>query len=318
MDILSIVKEKCKTFAGTSSELGLDAVIHHIEIAERHFDQGRVSGDYLYTDVIYRTNQAFEGALKEGYRVLAGCAPSQKKPFEIENHFGVKGVLKGRVLSQFTTYRKEWRNQSTHDYQLLFSSQEALLAIVSVSAFFNILLDQMLETHGFEMEKMRLEKMSKSLFADVENFDQLEFMQKCTEILSHFWSELKSDSQNTLAYSEYELLGRMAGFVAAADKNIKITTDKVIEAGSRTARIDLYLEKDNRTVIVEVRTAKGIEWRRRSREGVMQAKIYLAALGKSEAIVFVGPRNSDDEIALSDMREELGGVVNSIVLIAPK
>ncbi len=81
---------------------------------------------------------------------LVGATHQEIPPFQIEKHLENEDLLKERVLNQFTNYRTEWRNKSTHDYQLFFASQEALLAIVSVSAFFNILLDQMLEKYSFD------------------------------------------------------------------------------------------------------------------------------------------------------------------------
>jgi hypothetical protein len=124
MDVLQLIKTKAQLFDGTSSELGIQAIIHHIEISESHYVLGKSNGEHLYTDVIYRTNQAFEGALKEAYRVLTGSDPSKKSPNEIEKHFESSKLLKERVLAQFATYRTDWRNKSTHDYQLFFSSQD--------------------------------------------------------------------------------------------------------------------------------------------------------------------------------------------------
>ncbi|TOM29750.1 hypothetical protein CGH80_22565, partial [Vibrio parahaemolyticus] len=129
MDLLKIVKDKIIKFDGTDSKEGLEAVIHHIEIAERHFENGGKMDEYLYTDVIYRTNQAFEGALKEAFRSFSSNEPAKKTPAQIEKYLESNKVLKERVLEQFKNYRSEWRNKSTHDYKLFFSSQEALLAI---------------------------------------------------------------------------------------------------------------------------------------------------------------------------------------------
>jgi hypothetical protein len=72
MDLIHLIKSKASSFDGTPSQQGIEAVIHHIEIAESHFEQGKALGEYLFTDVIYRTNQAFEGAMKEAFRVLEG------------------------------------------------------------------------------------------------------------------------------------------------------------------------------------------------------------------------------------------------------
>jgi len=286
MDLLKLIKSKASSLAGTNSQQGLEAVIHHIEIAELHFEQGRHNGEHLFTDVIYRSNQAFEGALKEAYRVLNSVDPSNITPYQIEQHFENSNILKERVLSQFTNYRTEWRNKSTHDYQLFFSSQEALLAIVSVSAFFNILLDQMLEKHAFEVEKERLSKVAKSVFSDVKNYDRLEFMQQCIELLTHFSTELSQDYAGKELPKEYELLGKLSGFISSADPEIRLATEKSIDHGSGKIRLDLLLEKGTSSVIVEMKRPS-MEWRRRAREGLEQLRHYLIATKLTHGIVFV-------------------------------
>jgi len=121
-----------------------------IEVAHRHLARGQAQNDETaFTDAIYRTNQAFEGSIKEAYRVLASKEPANKTPFQIEQYLQKHGVLRERVLTQFTRYRTEWRNPSTHDYKLDFDEDEAFLAIVSVSAFVKVLVDQIIEALAY-------------------------------------------------------------------------------------------------------------------------------------------------------------------------
>ncbi|MCE8019317.1 hypothetical protein HOP51_04165 [Halomonas sp. MCCC 1A11036] len=286
MDLLNIIKSKVQIFQGTGSQQGLEAVVHHIEIAESHFGQSKNLGEHLYTDVIYRSNQAFEGALKEAYRVLKGEDPSKLSPYKIEKHLESEGILKERVLSQLTNYRTEWRNKSTHDYQLFFSSQEAMLAIVSVSAFFSILLDQMMEKHFYETEKARLSKVAKSLFEDVPDYGSMEFIQQCVELVTHFGTELQRDKPDRSQLKEQELLGKLSGFIAASDPQIRISTEKPINYASGRLRVDMLLEKGDDAVILELKNSPH-EWRRRAREGVEQLRHYLIASELSHGIVFI-------------------------------
>lgn len=72
MDLLKSLKEKAEYFSDAEEDQGISSVVSHIEIAERHYDGGKSGDDYLFNDVIYRTNQAFEGALKETYRIVTG------------------------------------------------------------------------------------------------------------------------------------------------------------------------------------------------------------------------------------------------------
>jgi hypothetical protein len=286
MDLIALIRSKARSFEGTTSQRGIESIIHHIEIAESHFERSKDLGEHLYTDVVYRTNQAFEGALKEAYRVLTGTDPVKKKPFDVESYFESAGILKERVLSQFRNYRTEWRNKSTHDYQLFFSSQEAMLAIVSVSAFFAILLDQMLEKHFFEAEKERLSKIAKSIFSDVRNYRSMGFMHQCVELLTHFSTQLRMETPKGTVLLEQELVGKLSGFIAAADADIRISIDKPIQYGSSQLRLDLLLEKGDASVIVELKRSQ-TEWARRAREGIEQIRHYLIACNLHQGIVFI-------------------------------
>jgi hypothetical protein len=99
MDLIELIKEKIEAFADVDSYVGLQSVISHIEIAERHFIMGKKGDDYLFTDVIYRTNQAFEGSLKEAYAVLTGKSPEKETPYQIEKYLESQQLLKERVCS---------------------------------------------------------------------------------------------------------------------------------------------------------------------------------------------------------------------------
>jgi hypothetical protein len=93
MDLLKLIKDKCNSFSDTEIFQGLESVISHIEIAERHLEMGKMGDDYLFTDVIYRTNQAFEGSLKEAYGVLAGDKSKNLTPHEIEQYLEKNNLL---------------------------------------------------------------------------------------------------------------------------------------------------------------------------------------------------------------------------------
>ena len=151
MDLVDTLRNKIQALGDEECVLGLKAVLLHIETAFRHLSRGQENGeDTAFTDSIYRTNQAFEGSVKEAYRVLADKDPGWKNPYEIETYLEKNGVFKPRVLSQLTTYRTEWRNPSTHDYKLNFDESEAFLAIISVSAFSCLLLDQITERVAYK------------------------------------------------------------------------------------------------------------------------------------------------------------------------
>jgi hypothetical protein len=143
MDILQVLIGKLEQLPPGAHSSGLKAVRLHIEVAIGHFKRAQGDEDErLFTDAIYRCNQALEGSLKEAYRVLASKDPEKITLAEVESFLTSSGVLRKRVLDQLTNYRREWRNASTHDYMLNFDEDEALLAIVSVTVFAIVLCDQ--------------------------------------------------------------------------------------------------------------------------------------------------------------------------------
>lgn len=150
MDVVLLLKEAIDALPPGDYSTGLTATLRHIQSAVRHFERDRVEEPDSFTDAIYRTNQAFEGSLKEAYRVLTGQDPSKLTTFEIERYLEEHSIVRPKVLVQLTRYRQDYRNPSTHDYKLDFDENEALLAILSVSAFAKLLVDQIAAKANFE------------------------------------------------------------------------------------------------------------------------------------------------------------------------
>jgi len=117
MNLVEILRSRVADLSHGDYVVGLKAVLQHIEVAESHLERGKAtSEETAFTDAIYRTNQAFEGSLKEAYRVLTGKNPAKETTNKIEQYLQEQNVLRHRVLAQLTNYRREWRNPSTHDY----------------------------------------------------------------------------------------------------------------------------------------------------------------------------------------------------------
>ena len=99
MDLLKQIKDKVTSNPDWSGARGLQSVLTHIEIAERYHHRAKADRDeHLYTDVIYRTNHAFEGILKEAYVVLAEKPADKLTPHEIEEYLLSSKALRGRVM----------------------------------------------------------------------------------------------------------------------------------------------------------------------------------------------------------------------------
>jgi hypothetical protein len=142
VNIVELLEHAVQALPEGEYSVGLNAIVRHVKAAIRHLERDRQHDPDTCTDAIYRMNQAYEGSLKEAYRVLAGKDPSGLSPFQIEGYLETHNVVRPRVLTQLTRYRQDYRNPSTHDYKLDFDEDEALLAIVSVCAFAKLLINQ--------------------------------------------------------------------------------------------------------------------------------------------------------------------------------
>ncbi|MBU1192451.1 MAG: GxxExxY protein [Gammaproteobacteria bacterium] len=251
MDLLDIIKTAVDRFPDGYKNSGIDAVILHIERAERYFRKAKEENDeIMFTDVIYRTNQAFEGALKEAYSILASKDPSKKTPREIEQYLENGKILKDRVIASLTNYRKEWRNTSTHDYKLFFTEQEALLAIASVSTFCIILLEQIITKANENYERERAKSLSKQVIDSIDNYNDLPFDKKVFSLLSKSYEFMHLPDKKSI--KEYEYLGLLSGFIEAVDPSITVESDVRLN-GESGERADLILSSDNKKVLVEIK-----------------------------------------------------------------
>lgn len=142
MEALDELRRVVETMPAGNHTLGLDAVLRHLAAAERLLLQRNSrddSGDFA--DVIYRTNQAYEGLLKEAYQILSGKEPNRMRIADMERYFEKSKSVGYRVAQQMRIYRDQWRNASAHDHKLTFDKTEAYLAVVTVAAIGRIIID---------------------------------------------------------------------------------------------------------------------------------------------------------------------------------
>lgn len=283
MDILALIREKREEFAALRTPDGIDAVIHHLEVARRHFHRARDEGDTdLFTDVVYRTNHAFEGILKEAYQILAGQDAATQTPHAIERYLERNDILHSRVLDQFTHYRQNWRNPSTHDYQLYFEEQEALLAIASVSGFCYVALHQMLQAvaaqHALalDMQSQQVERLLHD--PDLSN---VEFAEQLSTRLATIIPSLLADfSQRSEArISEAMLQGALMGVLRSEAGRVALVAEPSLTSEGVMFRPDVMLHRDNESIIIELKSTGThmTHIARRKRELLEQLRTYMHA-----------------------------------------
>lgn len=291
MDLLKVTMDKCNYFSDTLTSQGLRSVVSHIEIAERHFDKGRQGEDYFFTDVIYRSNQAYEGSLKEAYRVLTGNQSEKLSPYEIEKYFEKGTLLKERVLALFVNYRQNWRNKSTHDHMLYFTEQEAFLAIVNVYAFLNILLDQMIEKKAYDRKKIEL---SESGIVGLQQNQDKSFREQISQLLLTFSNDIPKMMAGSVIpmYFKKDLIGTLDAYIESADKQIEVITEYKINDGGRKLYADMLVRKGKSPLLIEIKSSiKSVT--SLLDPGKDQLLAYMSASRINEGILYIPPRRSD-------------------------
>lgn len=253
MDLVDTLRKKIAVLDDGDHLLGLKAVLLHIETAFRHLSRGQdTEDDTAFTDAIYRTNQAFEGSVKEAYRVLAAQDPAKKRPFDIENYLEQNHTFRSRVLSQLTTYRTEWRNPSAHDYKLDFDESEAFLAIVSVSAFACLLLDQIAERLSFNQAQAEAEAKKTALAESLAKTQNADLLVRVTDLLEQFCLQHLSQTSASIRQSEPQIIGALHGFLASTAPELVVSTEAVLDP-ERHYRADLLLQRNGEKVVVEIK-----------------------------------------------------------------
>lgn len=307
MDLVDALRKKIDVLNEGEYITGLKAVLLHIETAFRHLSRGQETGDETaFTDAIYRTNQAFEGSIKEAYRALAGQDPSKKRPYDIEGYLEQNNVFRPRVLSQLTTYRTEWRNPSAHDYKLDFDESEAFLAIVSVSAFSCLLLDQIAERVAFERSKAEASSQveAKPAVAQAALIDQL------SQLISQFCStSLASTSSGRT--SESQVVGALHGFLAATAPDMEVLIDSGL--GKETNyRADVIVKRGEEKVLLELKRSNSFSV---FNNALVQVENYMLVSGIKCAILLFWPE-SPSEMEHAFMA--LGSADSQFAVMAPQ
>lgn len=251
MDIIATLRRKIE-HAGAGDHLqGLLAMFTHVEVAYRHLKRGQKNADETaFTDAVYRTNQAFEGGLKEAYGVLAKKNLERARIFDIEQFFIKSNVFRKRVLDQFTNYRQEWRNPSAHDHTLGFNESEAFLAIVSVTAFSCLLVDEI----ALQLARDREEGAAKLLAQTIRqqmNITEGELFESVANALKSYFSRRSLEELENNSYPQW--LGSVAGFLSALFPNAEVLSEAQLESRNRKLVADVLVRNGDQSVVVQIK-----------------------------------------------------------------
>jgi len=321
MDLVKEIREKIRSNTSSEDIRGLESVLAHIEIAERyHLRAKKERDEHLYTDVIYRTNHAFEGILKEAYLTLADKRADRITAYEIETYLLDSNALRSRVVDLLKNYRENWRNPSTHDHKLFFSEQESFLAIVTVSAFVSILLEQILEKLAFARKFRELEIGAWLARDRIKNFDELEPVDKVRKILESFGEHYIKNFSTMSMYSKNTANAQMAAFIKKVAPELRVELEPEISSSDKTLQLDLLVQLGSVNVVIETREPDLNDYLGESiddRAAITQLTAILSSMRLRDGVLFYYPRKSDDvTVGRTNSSEWPGGVNLRVVFSA--
>lgn len=311
MDPLAEIRSKVDSLPDTTVKAGLGAVLRHLEVAEAHYDRARAEdNDDYFNDSVYRSNQAYEGALKEAWRILKGTDPSRKQTHQLETGLAASGVLTDRAKGLLENYRRQWRNPATHDYTLLFGQQDAFLAIWSAVAFASVLLDQIVT------------KLSEAEAASELSSEEVEAPKPDTPVESYLPSYLQTFAQTPNAFyrrdgsarSEAEVLGWLSAFLKQRVPDLVLESDPLLESGIRP---DLLVTRGSQRIVVELKRAGKSA---HSLDGAFaQVLRYMRELGIKDGALLIAPASVDQPVlSWMDVYQDDDGELFRIIVIAPE
>jgi len=306
VDLLANLRLKIDRLSEGEYTLGLRAVLLHIETAFRHLSRGQDRHDETaFTDAIYRTNQAFEGGIKEAYRVLAGKDPAKMRLHEMECYLEHTTVFRPRVLKQFANYRSEWRNPAAHDYRLDFDESEAFLAIISVSAFACLLVDELAKKISYLKSKAEAESRK----ADIEQHlarGETDLLKRTADILRQFFRIQRSEP--AAAQTQAQLEGAIEGFFSATVPDLLLRMDEAVDTGSGVFS-DFVVSDGSSRVLIDLKPYKTLV-----ESGLVRLESHLAYTGLRDGILFVWGENGAD---LKSREHHVSSIDGRILILEP-
>ena len=308
MNTLDFLRQKADQLGVRIPKSGIMAVVRHIEMAERHFVNARENSDSdFFTDVIYRANQAFEGILKESYKILAEKDPTKKSPYEIENYLADNDTFQSRVMELFTNYRTQWRNPSTHDHLITFTESEAFLSVLSVTAFAGILMDQIIEKVTFDQEKDRLRGMEDSFKGILKDYRDEPLIDRITYLLQSAGDQLFSSQSFP---SEVEFAGALRAFMSTVLPEITVNQEPLLKDNIGTLRPDFIFDDGKERIVLEIKRYR--KWNQKTHQHAFdQIKRYLDSSKLTHGILLLYPAKDAektdekyDKIAVENLDSE--------------
>ena len=181
-----------------------------------------------------------------------------------------------------------------------FNESEAFLAIVSVSAFACVLIDQIAGRLAHDEAATEVEEKHAEL---TQEFDvaSTPLTDLATKIFREFSRQHNSDSS---IQTEIQLMGALSGFFSAIVPELEVILDYKLSSDSHE-RCDLFLRYNDNRVLVELKRTNSP---RQLKDGIAQLHSYMSLTGIMDAILFMYPP-SGGELAIEELPSHNGGKI---------
>jgi hypothetical protein len=171
------------------------------------------------------------------------------------------------------------------------------LAIVSVTAFTSILLDQMLEKTAYLSKLKALESATHLARERIEGFEELPPIDKVLRVVFSFADHYITNYAEMSSYSRTETSAQLAAFVEKVAPELRVAQEVRLGSNSQTVIFDLLISEGNTKVAVEVREAysrEGSEAHFVSAAALSQLQQNLRTSGLANGVLFFLPGDPNE------------------------
>ncbi len=300
---------------------GIYNVINHLQMAEHYWQEAKGSiEEYLFTDAVLRANHAFEAALGEAYKLVCGKDPEDLTVKELYQYLDEQNIFKDKEAQTFHRYLEDWEIPAETDEQLFFSEQEAMLAILNVSAFFLILVEQIIEIASYEKAKSFLGwDRAERIHQEIERYGDKFFLDKVVALLRLFSADLFYIEERENAPAEYEMLGYLRGFLEVAAPEFSVEIEKRIEIGVAHTHLDMVITHNEEMILIETKRSNQIKGSIFDIDNaISQLSGYMTATGIKKSVLFYLPILGSTDLATREIDMEVDGVQQQIMVVYPQ
>lgn len=263
MDNLGILRKKLSLLRNPELNDGIHCIFNHLIQAEKHFINGLEDKNLdLFNDVIYRTNQAYEGILRLAYKIIMKKPDKNKSNQVLEEVLLKENIINQRTKDYISLYRGDFRNCSIHDYQLVFTESDAFMAITNVTGFLYTLLNQLIAYDGFitMQTKEEIELISKSLAK--QNLKERELLKEALLLFPKVY--FRNPNGNDVENGFYAI-GELEAYLNKINQDWKISTCQTFDLKEKEDiteyMLDILVETKKEKIMIDICMDKEFRFR---------------------------------------------------------